>query len=177
MLISDISRRVNTVVGYLCGVSIVICAAVTVYQVIVRYVLVWPTDWENEFTVFLLLGTTFMGAAYTQVHRGHVGIEILENVLPPRANRWRDIVGSLLSLVVCAILAWQSWSLFAEAWKYNYVTESTWAPKLWVPYFFMALGLTILMLQLAVQILEDFVNREISAADARARAHRAQEAE
>jgi TRAP-type C4-dicarboxylate transport system permease small subunit len=102
-----------------------------------------------------------MGAAYTQVHRGHVGIEILENILSRRANRWRDLIGALLSAVVCAVLAWQTWSLFAEAWTFNYITESTWAPKLWVPYFFMALGLTMLGLQLVVQILEDLAGARV----------------
>lgn len=157
-VISAASRRINTFIGYCCGAGIVVCAAVIVHQVVVRYVLVWPTDWQSEFTIFLLLGTTFMGAAYTQLHRGHVGIEILENLLPARINRWRDIIGASLSAVVCAVLGWQSWALFAEAWEFNYITESTWAPKLWVPYLSMALGLSLLVVQLIAQVMDDLSN-------------------
>jgi TRAP-type C4-dicarboxylate transport system permease small subunit len=143
----------NTWMGYASGVVIVATSLILVYEVLVRYLLKWSTDWEIEMSVILLIVATFMSAAYTQLRRGHVTIEVLEHVLPPRLNRWRLWIGDLLSLGFCAFVACTAWRFFWEAWTDGRVSNSVWAPKLWVPYSFMAIGMSTLSLQLLVQVL------------------------
>jgi TRAP-type C4-dicarboxylate transport system permease small subunit len=134
------------------AIAAVAGAIVLTESVIVRYVLKQSTDWQDETTVFLLVGSTFLSAPYVQSVRGHVGIEALAEILSPRANRWRVVLVDLASLAFCAFFAWKSWSLFDEAWVDGQTTSSSWGPPLWIPYITMSIGMTLLSLRIALQV-------------------------
>jgi len=154
---SQTVKGFNVLTGYLSGITIIVTSVIVCYGVVMRYYFASPLDWGLELSIFLLIIATFMSAGYTQLQRGHVTIEVLEHILSPRANKWRYLVGDALSLVFCAFLAWNSWEFFREAFADGRVTNSTWAPKLWIPYSFMAIGTTALSLQLLVQIVDTLV--------------------
>lgn len=150
-------KAFNVFTGYLSAVVVVLTSLIVCYGVVMRYFFASPIDWGLELSIFMLIIATFMSAGYTQLQRGHVTIEVLEHMLSPRANRWRFLIGDALSLVFCAFVAWNAWEFFREAFEDGRVTESTWAPKLWIPYLFMAIGMSALSLQLIVQIVDTLV--------------------
>ena len=113
-----------------------------------------PTEWLGETAVFLIIGATFLSAAAVQARRGHVAIEALTGLLSPRANRARLLVADLVSLAFVGFFAWKSWTLLGEAWADGQVSESSWGPPLWIPYSFMAVGMTLLGCQFILQIAE-----------------------
>lgn len=122
-------------------------------SVFLRYFLHIPTDWQDEAAVFLLVGATFLCGAYVQSQRGHIGIEALAGLLPERVNRLRLILCDLGSAVFCSFFAWKSWTLFHEAWVDDMTTSSSWAPPLAIPYGLMAAGMTLLALQILLQLV------------------------
>lgn len=149
---------ISNLAGYASGLLIVFCSGVLVFEVAVRYLLDWPTDWEIELSIMLLIGATFMSAAFTQASRGHVGIEVLDVMMSEKANRYRYMLGDLLSLVFCFFIAWKSWQFFHEAWADGKMSNTSWGPKVWPAYLSMAVGMSLLSLQLLVQIGDQHIH-------------------
>ena len=146
-----ILERLNRAIVVASAIALVLASCVLTYSVLLRYFSPEPTDWQDEFSVFLLIGVTFLSAAWVQSQRGHIGIEAVKAVLPPHIDRWRQFVVDLLSAVFCAFFAWKSWTLLHEAVTEGYLSSSSWAPPLWIPYLAMSLGMSLLTLQIVVQ--------------------------
>jgi TRAP-type C4-dicarboxylate transport system permease small subunit len=150
-------KAVNHVIMLLGGVALVCACLVLSYSVVIRYVLHEPTDWQDEMAVFLIVGATFFSAAAVQAKRGHVAIEALTGFLSPRANRARLLMADVVSFVFVVFFAWKSWTLLHEAWVDGQVSQSSWGPPLWIPYFLMAVGMSLLGIQFALQIAEEIL--------------------
>jgi TRAP-type C4-dicarboxylate transport system permease small subunit len=143
---------VNRVIVLLSSIALVIASFVLTYSVASRYFLHLSTDWQDELSVFLIVGAVFMSSASIQDRRGHVAIEAIVGLLPAGVNHVRQIMVDGASFVFCAFFAWKSWLLLDEAWTENFHSESTWGPPLWIPYSLMAVGMTLLSLQLLLQV-------------------------
>jgi TRAP-type C4-dicarboxylate transport system permease small subunit len=136
-----------------CMLALAVAAAILTFSVIVRYFLKIPTDWQDEAAVFVLVGATFLSGAWVQAQRGHIGIEALAGLLPDWLNRLRLLVVDAASAGFCLFFAWKSWTLFHEAWVDKQTTTSSWGPPLSIPYGIMALGMTLVGLQLLIHTL------------------------
>ncbi|VVE82755.1 TRAP transporter small permease [Pandoraea sputorum] len=147
-LLQGVSRLLMVV----CMFALVGAALVLSYSVFARHVLKLATDWQDEAAVFLLVGATFVSAAHVQHLRGHIGIEAITTLLSPRVNRVRRWFVDILTLLFCAFFAWKSWTLFWEAYVDGQTSSSTWGPPLAIPYGLMAFGMTLLTVQLLLQV-------------------------
>jgi len=143
----------NLAIDFAGALALIAAAVVLTYSVASRYFFKSNTDWQDEIAVFCIVGAVFLAGAYVQSYRGHIGIEALAAVLPPRANRIRAAFVDLASTLFCAFFAWKSWTLWHEAWKDHQTTSSSFAPPLWIPYSLMALGMTLLALMLLLQFV------------------------
>lgn len=143
----------NNAVLVLSMFAILGACAILTGSVFLRYYFKIPTDWQDEMSVFLLVGAMFMCGAYVQAQRGHIGIEALAGFFSPAANRIRLLFCDIASFAFCAFFTWKTWSMLHEAVAEGQTTSSSWAPPLWIPYGLMALGMTLLSLQILLQIL------------------------
>ena len=136
-----------------CMLALLSAAGILTYSVFARYFFKIATDWQDEAAVFLLVGATFLSGAYVQSQRGHIGIEALAGILPPAVNRWRLLVVDALSSAFCLFFAWKSWTLLHEAVAEGQTSSSSWGPPLWIPYSMMALGMSLVGVQLLLHLL------------------------
>jgi TRAP-type C4-dicarboxylate transport system permease small subunit len=147
---------VNNAIVVAAAIALIAACAILSYSVLSRSLWHSATYWQDEAAVFLLVGATFLTAAYVQGQRGHIGIEAFIGLLPPMVNRIRLLLVDVASLLFCAFFAWKSWTLVHEAWVDGQVSNSMWSPPLAIPYALMAAGITLLCLQILLQIAASF---------------------
>jgi TRAP-type C4-dicarboxylate transport system permease small subunit len=143
----------NSIIVAFAAVALIAACAVLSYSVLGRALFHSPNYWQDEAAVFLLVGATFMTSAYVQQQRGHIGIEAFVGLLSPIANRIRLWLVDLASFLFCAFFAWKSWTLAHEAWVDGQVSNSMWSPPLAIPYGLMASGMTLLCVQILLQLV------------------------
>ena len=146
----------NRIIVILAAIALVAACAILSYSVLGRALFHLANYWQDEASVFLLVGATFMTSAYVQRQRGHIGIEAFVGLLPPLANRVRLWLVDVASFLFCIFFAWKSWTLMHEAYVEGRVTNSTWSPPFAIPYTLMALGMTLLCVQILLQIIIPF---------------------
>jgi TRAP-type C4-dicarboxylate transport system permease small subunit len=143
----------NNIIVVFAAIALIAACAILSYSVLGRALFHSANYWEDEAAVFLLVGATFMTAAYVQGQRGHIGIEAFVGLLSPRANRVRLWLVDVASFLFCTFFAWKSWTLAYEAWSEGQVSNSMWSPPLAIPYGLMAIGMTLLCVQILLQIV------------------------
>jgi TRAP-type C4-dicarboxylate transport system permease small subunit len=156
VLVAAVERGVavcNNVIVVLAALALIAACVILSYSVLSRALFHSANYWQDEAAVFLLVGATFMTAAYVQGQRGHIGIEAFVGLLSPLVNRIRLWLVDLASLLFCAFFTWKSWTLAHEAWVDGQVSNSMWSPPLAIPYGLMAAGMTLLCVQILLQIV------------------------
>ena len=109
------SRGSIALIVILSSIALVLASCVLTYSVIVRYFLKISTEWQDEMSVFLIVGAVFMSSGAIQSQRGHIGIEAIVGLLPERVNHCADLLVDVASLAFCGYFAWKSATLLQEA--------------------------------------------------------------
>ena len=143
---------INEVVFRLSAVALIAASLVLTFGVITGHVLGKALIWQDEVTIFLISGAIFLSAAAVQARRGHVGIDVLEHMLSSGANAARRAVVDAVVLAFCLVFAWKAGGLLWEAWHEGQTSQSAWGPPLWIPYLTLTVGMTLLAVQVAVQV-------------------------
>lgn len=151
--LQSLLNGINTVLIVLSAVATAAAGCVLTWEVAGRYFFQIASDWQDEMSVFLLIGATFLSASWVQTRRGHVGINALHYILPTKVDRARRVFADIISLAFCTFFCWKCWTLLAEAWAEGQTSDSAWGPPLWIPYGLMSLGMTILVAQILLQLL------------------------
>lgn len=112
----------------------------------------FQNSWELETSIMLMVGAAFLGSPYTLRTKGHVGMELLDAVLPERARRLSALTGQAVGFVVCAYLAWLGWHMTVEAWLSNEHSLGVWAAPEWPKYATMPIGMGLTALQYLVEM-------------------------
>jgi TRAP-type C4-dicarboxylate transport system permease small subunit len=146
--------------GYVAAALIGSSVIVVCEMVFVRFALNRNTIWQTDFVTYCLVAATFIGSPYVLKLRGHVNVDVLPHYLSPRRRWWLALFASVLSLAFCMTIAVLTFQFWKEAWDSNWVSDSMWRARLWIPYASMPIGLGILTLQCVADLRGLITGRE-----------------
>jgi TRAP-type C4-dicarboxylate transport system permease small subunit len=146
--------------GIAAGALIAVAVFVVCHMVFVRYVLNDNTIWQTDFVTYSLVAATFIGAPYVLLTKGHVNVDVLPIYVGDRMRYWMALGAAALSLAFCAAMTILTVLFWIEAWDNNWVSDTMWRARLWIPYSAMPVGLGVLTLQYVVDLINLISGRE-----------------
>jgi TRAP-type C4-dicarboxylate transport system permease small subunit len=150
----------SKVFGLIAAALIASGVLVVCHMVFVRYVLNQNTIWQTDFTTYCLVAATFIGSPYLLLSRGHVNVDVVPYYLGPKGRFWLALVTALVSFGFCAVMTYLTYQFWLEAWDNDWVSDTMWRARLWIPYAAMPIGLGLLSLQYIASIYNLITGRE-----------------
>jgi TRAP-type C4-dicarboxylate transport system permease small subunit len=96
--------------------AIFVAFAITVLEVVARYVFNSPTFWAHESTTFLIAAIFLIGGPIALARDKHIRVRMFYDSVSPKRKRLLDIVNSLIGLVFFAGLSVASWTMVSKSW-------------------------------------------------------------
>jgi TRAP-type C4-dicarboxylate transport system permease small subunit len=146
-------QALSKLLGYLAALLVVIAILVVCHMVFNRFVMNQPTSWQTEFVTYTLLASTFLGAPWVLLTRGHVNVELIPLMLGQRGRFLMALFAYLVSAVLCIMLTWYSFEFWYEAWDEGWSSDTMWGPKLWKVYLSMPVGFFAISLQYVADLM------------------------
>jgi TRAP-type C4-dicarboxylate transport system permease small subunit len=142
----------TSIAGRIASLCIMASALIITEGVVTRKLFNLSGVWEIELSVFLLLFSCFVGAAFVQKQDNHLNVDLFTIYLAPKTREVVLITTSIVACILCGIFAWFSWPMWWQAVAENYHSESYWRPPLWIPYFFLPFGMSLFFCQYIIYI-------------------------
>lgn len=135
------------------AVATVLMTALITVEVVGRSFFGVSTLVADEMSGYLLVVLTFFGLADSLRSDSFIRVELLYSRLPTRARRRLDAGLLLIALAYTGLLTYHFWGFVAASYRFGttsiYFTET----RLWVPQAFMAVGATVLILQILAELV------------------------
>jgi TRAP-type C4-dicarboxylate transport system permease small subunit len=141
--------------GYIAGFAI-LGAALLQLEGVVTSMLGGSPYWQPEYAISLLILGIFVGAAYTQKYKGHLGVDLVTSHLPPKPRAIMAMIGTVVGFLVCVIMAKYLWGYW---WgQKSYHSETMAHVSLAYTQILLPLGLTLLALEYIAFFYREYTN-------------------
>ena len=151
------------VMAFLGGVLLAGLMLLVTIAVASRYFLQSPIGWVIEVCEYTLVVITFLIAAWVLKQDGHVRMDLVLNVLKPKARSGLNAVTLLVSALVCFILSYIAVNVTWELYQGDYFTPTILQVPKFIFIIFISLGLLTLGIQfvrMGYTALTDSVRRD-----------------
>jgi TRAP-type C4-dicarboxylate transport system permease small subunit len=122
-------------------------------EVIMRYAFNSPIPGHLEGSELLGPIIVFLALSYAQATHGHVGMDLVLDALSPAARRYAEIGTLLISIFICAVLAYFSGKNALQLWRFDDVTMTPPYFKTWPSAAAIPLGYALISVRMYIQVL------------------------
>jgi TRAP-type C4-dicarboxylate transport system permease small subunit len=138
------------------GVLMVAMMAMIVADVVLRNLGYQSSAHFFTFTEYFLLLIPLLGAPWLVREKGHIYIELLVGALPPRPRQALMWVIVIVSLAVCAVLAWYGGAITMQ----NFVQNEKDVRSFDMPRWMLMLSMPLAFGMMALEFLRLLLRRE-----------------
>jgi TRAP-type C4-dicarboxylate transport system permease small subunit len=122
-------------------------------EVVMRYAFNSPIPGHLEGSELLGPIIVFLALSYVQATHGHVGMDLVLDALAPAARRFAEIGTLLISIFICAVLAYFSGKNALQLWRFDDVTMTPPYFKTWPSAAAIPLGYALISVRMYIQVL------------------------
>lgn len=79
-------------------------AAVTLYEIVMRYVFNAPTEWAFEIVMVLCATAWTLSSGHVTLHRRHIGITVIHNIASKKNQKRLDIFAMIIAVIALYLL-------------------------------------------------------------------------
>ena len=134
-----------------------ICAAVTGYEVISRYVFDAPTQWVFEVVMVLAATAWMLSAAYVTLHKRHIGITVFYIMASDRGKWWLDLIAYVVGIIALWLLIDDSVIRALDSVMMLEKAGSAWnSPQPMILKSMLTIGATTYIIQLMINLYRHF---------------------
>jgi TRAP-type transport system small permease protein len=130
------------------AVAMALICLITFANVVVRYLTDASFAFTEEFSVFLLVVLTLVGAAGAFVRNRNIRVDYFAARMSAPTQRWLEVAGLLLTMALFLMVAWYGARFVADDWKFG-----TTSPGIGVPQWIYSVWLPVLALLIAARAL------------------------
>jgi C4-dicarboxylate transporter, DctQ subunit len=117
----------------LIGLLGLLAMLVGLLQVAGRYIAPrYAISWAEEVIVYLIVWGIMLAASQLVRTDGHVRPDLVLRAVPPRVQRWMEVLNCVAALVFCVGLAWYGWSIVATSWQLDERSSSDLQFPMWL---------------------------------------------
>ncbi|MDB5571000.1 MAG: tripartite ATP-independent periplasmic transporter DctQ [Hyphomicrobiales bacterium] len=108
-------------------------------NVIARYVFARSILWADEAQVFVMIAITFFGFLIVTSRDGHLRMDVLARMAPPRVQGWLKALELVIFVAVCGLIFVQSQDYAGRMFDIGRMSDAGDVP-MWIPHSFLAIG-------------------------------------
>ena len=133
---------------FFAAMAMALICLITFANVLVRYFTDESFAFTEEFSVFLMVVLTFVGASAAFAKNSHIRMSFLVEKLQPRLAHYVEIAVMAAAAVLFTIIVWYGIRLLADDWNFDTTSPGIgipqWIYTLWLPLLSAAITLRIL---------------------------------
>ncbi|TSA18514.1 MAG: TRAP transporter small permease [Betaproteobacteria bacterium] len=132
---------------FFAALAMALICLITFANVLVRYLTDESFAFTEEFSVFLMVVLTFVGASAAFAKNAHIRMSFVVERLPPRIAHYIELAVMAAAAVLFAIIVWYGIRLLLDDWHFDTTSPGIgipqWIYTLWLPLLSAAITLRI----------------------------------